>query len=103
VLHPVNDYVREFTVDVAKGRHARVGSMMQEGGDLPSVGPDDPKLRVGMTLDAALAKCMAMYEPVPVWDDDENIVGSVNPQDLAAALQVDTAPDKRAEQTTSQQ
>jgi len=76
VLHPVNDYVREFTVDVAKGRHAKVGSMMQANTSLSNTGSDDPKLRVSMTLDAALERCMSMYEPVPVWDDNENVVGA---------------------------
>jgi len=99
VLHPVNDYVREFTVDVAKGRHAKVGSMMQASvnstaigaGNGVSAGTNDPKLRIGMTLDAALERCMSLYEPVPVWDDNENIVGTVNPRDLAAALNVETS------------
>jgi len=94
VLHPVNDYVREFTQDVAKGRHAKVGSMMQTAVNLPNYASSDPKLRVGMTLDAALACCMSRYEPVPVWDDNENIVGTVNPRDLAAALQVDDQQDQ---------
>ena len=29
VLSPVDDYVREFSKDVVKGRHARVASVMQ--------------------------------------------------------------------------
>jgi len=104
VLHPVNDYVREFTVDVAKGRHAKVGSMMQEDITISHShkSTDDPKLRVGMTLDDALARCMSMYEPVPVWDDNENIVGAVNPQDLAAALQVDVSANRQHHQQAQQ-
>ena len=31
---------------------------------VPENMPDDPGLRVGMTLDTALAKCMSLYEPV---------------------------------------
>lgn len=88
VLRPVDDYVREFSKDVAKGQHARVASVMQTGDGLAH-GPDDPGLRQNMTLDAALARCMELYEPVPVRGDDGKLVGVVNPADLAAALQVE--------------
>ena len=87
VLRPVNDYVREFTRDVPKGRHARVESVMLD--ETPENMPDDPKLKVGMRLDIALERCMDLYEPVPVWDDAGNMVGAVNPAELAAALHVD--------------
>ena len=89
VLRPVNDYVAEFSKDVAKGRHACVESVMLK--EIPEHMPDDPGLRVGMTLDTALAKCMSLYEPVPVHDRDGKLVGAVQPADLAAALQVDEA------------
>ena len=89
VLRPADDYVREFSKDVAKGQHAHVRSVMQSGPDAPAAGPDDPGLKTGMTLDAALARCMSLYEPVPVHDDSGAIVGTVHPADLAAALQVD--------------
>ncbi|WP_170444865.1 betaine/proline/choline family ABC transporter ATP-binding protein [Ruegeria arenilitoris] len=89
VLRPVDDYVREFSKDVAKGQHAKVASVMQAGE--AERGPDDPGLTTKMTLDAALARCMALYEPVPVHDETGAIVGTVHPSDLAAALQVDDA------------
>ncbi len=89
VLRPVDDYVREFTKDVVKGRHARLRSVMLTGDDMPARMPDDPGLREDMTLEAALAACMSLYEPVPVWDKDGTMIGAVHPQDLAAALQVD--------------
>jgi glycine betaine/proline transport system ATP-binding protein len=87
VLNPVDSYVREFSKDVAKGRHARVGSVMRA--DAGDVGPDDPGLRSDMTLEAALASCMSLYEPVPVRDGDGKVVGMVHPGDLAKALQVE--------------
>ncbi len=89
VLRPVDDYVREFSKDVAKGQHARVASVMQD--DASECGPDDPGLTTAMTLDAALAQCMELYEPVPVRDASGAVVGTVHPSDLAAALQVDEA------------
>ncbi len=89
VLRPVSDYVRDFARDVAKGRHATVNSVMKLIEGPPEEFADDPKLRPGMTLDHALASCMSLYHPVPVWDGDGKIIGSVDPADLAAALQVD--------------
>ncbi|MHA6263865.1 quaternary amine ABC transporter ATP-binding protein [Arenibacterium sp. CAU 1754] len=90
VLNPADDYVREFSKDVAKGRHARVASVMR-----PSVGQvaDEaaPGLRTNMTLDAALAACMASMEPVPVRDDSGSVIGMVDPADLVSALHVDDA------------
>lgn len=88
VLNPVDDYVREFSKDVAKGRHARVASVMLDAEHTP-YGADDPGLRRDMTLDEALARCMDLYDPVPVRDGDGGIVGVINPADLAAALQVE--------------
>ncbi len=87
VLNPVDDYVREFSKDVAKGQHAKVASVMQPGHG--ESGPDDPGLTTSMTLDAALAHCMNLYQPVPVRDGKGAIVGTVHPSALAAALQVD--------------
>ena len=88
VLNPVDDYVREFSKDVVKGRHARVASVMR-GEDAQENMPDDPGLREDMTLEEALASCMSLYDPVPVWSKDGKKVGVVDPKVLAAALQVE--------------
>lgn len=87
VLHPVDDYVREFARDVVRGRHAKVGSIMQTGDDRAANGT--PGLRPDMTLEDALATCMAHYEPVAVYDDAGNLLGTVDPQDIASALKAD--------------
>ncbi len=90
VLNPVDDYVAEFSRDVATGRHATVDSVMKTGADLPEEMPDDPGLRTDMTLETALASCVSLYRPVPVRDADGNLVGAVYPNDLAkASLQAD--------------
>lgn len=89
VLKPVDSYVREFSKDVARGRHARLGSVLQTDTPLPEM-PDDPKLRLDMTLDDALAACMYLYQPVPVWDGDGKMAGYVHPKELADALTVDS-------------
>ena len=46
--------------------------------------------RAGMTIETALARCMTLYEPVPVRDGEGNMVGFVRPGELAAALQAET-------------
>ena len=90
VLRPVNDYVAEFSRDVATGRHARVASVMKTGADIPADMPDDPGLRTDMTLEAALASCISLYQAVPVRDENGALVGAVYPSDLAkASLQVE--------------
>lgn len=88
VLNPVNDYVREFTRDIPKGRHAHVETIMTMPSPLPDM-PDDPGLRADMTIDSALAACMTLYQPVPVRGADGRIAGIVNPSDLASALSPD--------------
>ena len=85
VLRPVNDYVAEFSRDVATGRHAKIRSIMMTGTDVPENMPDDPGLNADMTLEAALASCMSLYEPVPVRDGEGKLIGAVSPRDLAAA------------------
>lgn len=93
VLRPANDYVREFSRDVAKGRHATVQSIMSPApSNLVSAAAENgagPVLAPGMTLEAALSSCVAEYEPVPVRDDSGAVIGVVDPADLANALQTD--------------
>ena len=85
VLNPVNDYVAEFSRDVATGRHATVDSIMKTGGEVPDDLADGPGVRQDMTLEAALAVCMAGQSPVPVRGADGTLVGAVYPRDLAKA------------------
>ncbi len=87
VLHPVDDYVAEFSKDVPKGRHACVESILMDG--IPDNMPDDPGIKIGMTLDTALTKCMELYEPVPVRNAEGNVIGAVHPHELANALQAE--------------
>lgn len=99
VLRPVDDYVREFSRDVARGRHATVQSIMSPAPDRAGAGNgvgigaagDGPVLAPGMTLEAALSSCVAQYAPVAVRGPDGQVIGLVDPADLAAALQTDQA------------
>lgn len=88
IVNPVDDYVREFTRDVPKGRYSHVSSMMGMPDTLPAM-PDDPKIGAEMTIDDALASCMSLYQPVPVWDADGKMAGIVHPSQLASALQAE--------------
>lgn len=88
IVNPVDDYVREFTRDVPKGRFSHVSAMMTLPETLPNM-PDDPKIAEGMTIDDALASCMALYQPVPVWGEGGKLVGIVHPSQLAGALQAE--------------
>ena len=83
VLSPVNAYVREFSKDVATGRHATVASVMQKGvqGDLESA----PRVQSSMSIDAALAMSSAHLAPLAVEDDTGQLIGTVSPKDLADA------------------
>jgi len=88
IVSPADDYVAEFTRDVPKGRYAHVSSMMTLPDTLPKM-PDDPRINVDMTINDALANCMKLYQPVPVWDSQQKLAGIVYPSQLSSALQVE--------------
>ena len=86
VLNPVDEYVREFSRDVAKARHAKVESLMSDGsGENINV---DNALSPEMTLEQALEVCLNAHEPMPVMKDGK-ICGRVNPKDLVEAVKAD--------------
>jgi len=85
IVNPVDAYVAEFTRDVPKGRYAHVSSMMQLPNELPPM-PDDPKITINMTIDDALASCMGLYQPVPVWDNNKKLAGIIYPSQLTKAI-----------------
>ena len=87
VLNPVDDYVRAFSRDVAKGRHARVASVMQPA--TADAAKSESGLRSDMTLEAALSQFVADGDPVPVRDAQGAVIGQVDPVDLVSALQVE--------------
>ena len=82
VLRPADDYVRAFSRDVARGAHARVGSVMRRGERVP----EGAEVRADMSLEAALEVCLASAAPVPVRDGQGAVVGALHPADLIEAL-----------------
>lgn len=87
VLSPADDYVREFARDVARGRHAKVASVMSER--TAEIGAGSASLTPDMTLEEALAACTEQSDPVPVKNESGDTLGVVHPRDLASALQAD--------------
>ncbi|WP_204112802.1 quaternary amine ABC transporter ATP-binding protein [Shimia biformata] len=85
VLNPVDDYVREFTRDVPRGRHMTLDEVMEPVGETTPAG-DWPELRTGMNLETALTLCAASFEAVPVQDGDGKVVGVVHPESFVRAL-----------------
>jgi len=60
VLDPVDDYVREFSRDIPRGRHMTLDAVMEPAaGDLPA----GPSLCAAMTLEDALSRCAAHMGP----------------------------------------
>jgi len=83
VLNPTDDYVREFSRDVPRGRHMTLDAVMEPArGDLPP----GPPLNAAMTLEDALSRCAAHMGPVPVQDGDGKVVGQLDPSRLTRAL-----------------
>jgi len=89
VLNPADEYVQEFSKDVAKGQHAMVSSVML--GSEEFSGSNDPGITTSMSLDTALSRCVNLYDAVPVRDEAGTIVGSVRPSDLNAPHPADDA------------
>lgn len=84
VLNPVDDYVREFSRDIPKGRHMTLAALME-----PVRGETDaggPELRTAMTLDDALSACALTFQPMAVRDGDGKVVGVLRPEALARAV-----------------
>ena len=83
VLNPVDDYVREFSRDIPKGRHMTLAEVMEPFDGADATGPT---LSTAMSLEAALADCAMTLDPVAVRDGDGKVVGQVRPEIFAKAL-----------------
>jgi glycine betaine/proline transport system ATP-binding protein len=83
VLHPVNDYVRDFTRDVSRLRVLTAASVMLEAQDGLTGAPVPASTR----LDRLLAIVLQSEQPLPVIDEQSQIVGCVNRQCVLDALQ----------------
>ena len=84
VLSPVDDYVREFSKDVAKGRHMTLEALMDPvNGKLPK---SAMTLNVGMSLEKAMATCTSDLKPIAIEDDQGKIVGVLRPEKLSETL-----------------
>ncbi len=83
VASPADDYVREFTRDVPKAKVLTVGSVMSPPG---TGGPVGPPVLAADRLETVLPRLIASPEPVPVVDAEGQVVGSLVPEVVAAAV-----------------
>ena len=83
VLNPATDYVAEFTEDVPLVRVITCGSIMVPAeGDLDRSATAHPNT----TLEDLLPNFANRENPVPVVDDDDQVVGMVTPGGVVKAL-----------------
>jgi glycine betaine/proline transport system ATP-binding protein len=83
VLHPVNDYVRDFTRDVSRLRVLTAASVMLAVQD----GLTGSPIPASTHLDRLLAIVMQSEQALPVSGEHNQIVGCVNRQCVLDALQ----------------
>ncbi len=84
VASPADDYVREFTKDVPKAKVLSVGSVMSPPG---SGGPAGTPVAVDDKLESVVPRLIASLVAVPVVDGDGRVVGSLEPNVVAGALE----------------
>ena len=79
---------------VRAGRRVLFGALLGVAGIFTLFAPQIARLFPDtgwLTLEDALASCMKLYQPVPVRDAGGALLGTVYPQDLAKALQAESA------------
>ncbi len=87
VGEPVDDYVREFTKDVPKGKVLSVRSVMIPLGDGPAPpGLDGRQIETTTSLDEVLPLVLDTEEALPVADETGRVVGTVTRRQVVAAL-----------------
>ena len=89
VLSPVDDYIAEFSREVARGRLMTVECLVETSSEAPSpIDGTAAALPVSMTLEAALARCVenSSASAIPVADGDGRVIGTIDPTALARAV-----------------
>jgi len=84
VAHPVNDYVREFTQDVPRGKVLTAVSVMQP---IPNnIEFSDEAVPHSMTLEALIPQIIAVDKILPVVDDDNTVIGVLDRRTVLMAM-----------------
>ncbi len=87
VMHPVDDYVREFTQDVPRAKVLTAHAIMQPVTD--DVHPTGDPIPVSMSLERLMPLVIDREGAVPVVDSENELVGVLYRRDALAALQSD--------------
>lgn len=87
VMHPIDDYVREFTQDVPRAKVLTAHAIMQPITDDLDLGGEP--IPVGTSLERLMPLVIDREGAVPVVDSGENLVGVLYRRDALAALQSD--------------
>ena len=85
VMNPEDDYVSEFTQDVRKEVVLKATSIMKE----PSTAVWDhqgPCCKVDTRLEELIPILMEYHHPIPVLDDEDNLVGEVHGTDVMSVM-----------------
>lgn len=84
VAHPVNEYVYEFTKDVPRVKVLTARTVMQRVDSKD--GLTGQAIPIHTTLEQLIALTADSDVPIPVVDDDQNLVGKVNRKRVMIAL-----------------
>ncbi|MCA9931870.1 MAG: glycine betaine/L-proline ABC transporter ATP-binding protein [Anaerolineales bacterium] len=84
VAHPVNDYVREFTQDVPRGKVLTAVSVMQPVPD--AVAFTGEAVSHKTTLEALIPQIIAVDKLLPVVDDHDTIIGVLDRRTVLMAM-----------------
>ncbi len=81
VAHPVDDYVRDFTLDVPRDKVLSAGAVMAPVSDLPPpiVRPEGKAVAASARLETVLPRLLTEGRPVPVIDADGHWCGVLEP------------------------
>lgn len=78
VLHPATDYVRKFTAEVPREKVLKIHSVMDEIGDLSVSEMSHLRVSQDAIIETVAEQVLSEAKPVPVVDDQDNIVGVLN-------------------------
>ncbi|KAA3656712.1 MAG: glycine betaine/L-proline ABC transporter ATP-binding protein [Chloroflexi bacterium] len=84
VAHPVNDYVREFTQDVPRGKVLTAVSVMQPVPGTVELSND--AVPHSMTLETLIPQIIDVDKVLPVVDDDDTIIGVLDRRTVLMAM-----------------
>ena len=86
VLNPATEYVRKFTREVPREKVLKVLSVMDEVGTLSTNDMSHLKISKDAIIETVAQAVLTEVKPVPVIDDEDNIVGVLNCETIINVL-----------------